>query len=155
MTPAMPTSDEPVVVPYVDRVHRRAVVALWREAFGYDTAHNDPDLAIDRKLAVSDDLFFVALAADAVVGTAMAGYDGHRGWLYSIAVDVAHRRRGVGAALVRRAEASLTRLGCVKINLQLADGNERVARFYEALGYVVEPRTAMGKRITTNVAQRR
>lgn len=150
MTAVESAFSDAVVVPYADRTHRRAVIALWRAAFGYDTPHNDPDLAIDRKLAVADDLFFVAVDHNAVVGTAMAGYDGHRGWLYSIAVDAAHRRRGIGAALVRHAEAALTRLGCVKINLQLADGNARVAAFYEALGYALEPRTSMGKRLVTD-----
>lgn len=136
-----------VVERYDDRVHRAAVVALWRSVFAYGTAHNDPTLALDRKLAVDDGLLFVALDGARVVGTAMAGYDGHRGWLYSIAVEPAHRGRGIGRQLVRRAETALTRLGCVKINLQIADGNEGVAGFYETLGYVVEPRVSMGKRI--------
>jgi ribosomal protein S18 acetylase RimI-like enzyme len=140
-----------VITQYLNDVHRQAVVALWASAFGYQTAHNEPTLAIDRKLAVTDGLFFVALAHGEVIGTSMAGYDGHRGWLYSVAVHAAHRGRGVGAALVRHTEGALVALGCVKINLQIADGNEQVAGFYESLGYVCEPRVSMGKRIAVNI----
>ncbi|KRP47679.1 acetyltransferase [Pseudomonas synxantha] len=132
---------------YRDRQHRAQVVALWEEAFAYDTAHNLPSLAIDKKLAVNDGLFFVATDKKAVIGTILAGYDGHRGWLYSVAVHADYRRHGLGSSLVRHAEQALTALGCMKINLQITGGNDVVVGFYEALGYGVEPRISMGKRI--------
>ncbi len=140
----------PSIHTYDDALHRDAVIALWRDVFDYPTAHNRPDLALARKLAV-DDLLFVAINDGAVVGTTMAGYDGHRGWLYSVAVHPAWQKHGLGAALVRHAEAVLTALGCMKINLQITAGNDAVAGFYERLGYVVEPRISMGKVITANV----
>ncbi|MFT0476135.1 GNAT family acetyltransferase [Pseudomonas antarctica] len=136
---------------YRDRQHRAQVVALWQEAFGYDTAHNLPTLAIDKKLAVNDGLFFVATDNKTVIGTLLAGYDGHRGWLYSVAVHADYRRHGLGASLVRYAEQALTALGCMKINLQITSGNDGVAGFYEALGYGVEPRISMGKKIAVNI----
>jgi ribosomal protein S18 acetylase RimI-like enzyme len=77
----------------------------------------------------------------------MAGYDGHRGWIYSVAVAESHRRRGLGSQLVHHAEKMLTQLGCLKINLQIAEGNESVAAFYETLGYRIERRVSMGKKI--------
>jgi len=137
--------------PYRDRQHRAQVVALWQEAFGYDTAHNLPTLAIDKKLAVNDGLFFVATDKKNVVGTILAGYDGHRGWLYSVAVHADYRRHGLGSSLVRHAEQALTALGCMKVNLQITSGNDGVAGFYEALGYGVEPRISMGKKIVGNI----
>lgn len=137
--------------PYRDRQHRAQVVALWQEAFGYDTAHNLPTLAIDKKLAVNDGLFFVATDKKTVVGTILAGYDGHRGWLYSVAVHADYRRHGLGSSLVRHAEQALTALGCMKVNLQITSGNDGVAGFYEALGYGVEPRISMGKKIVGNI----
>ncbi|OCW27683.1 GNAT family acetyltransferase [Pseudomonas aylmerensis] len=136
---------------YRDRQHRAQVVALWQEAFGYDTAHNLPTLAIDKKLAVNDGLFFVATDKKVVIGTILAGYDGHRGWLYSVAVHADYRRHGLGSSLVRYAEQALTALGCMKINLQVTSGNEAVAGFYEALGYGVEARISMGKKIAANI----
>ena len=139
------------ITPFVNAAHRSQVVALWKTVFGYEAAHNAPGLVIDRKLAVDDQLFFVALAGDAVVGTIMAGYDGHRGWIYSVAVAPSHRRQDIGTRLVAHAEQALTARGCVKINLQIVEGNESVAAFYAKLGYSVEKRVSMGKRISQNV----
>src|SRR5262245_46869376 len=104
--------DAVVIVPFADRAHREQAVALWKDVFGYESAHNDPALAVDRKIAVDDGLFFVALKGGTVIGTAMAGYDGHRGWIYSVAVSAAHRQRGVGTRLVRHAEQVLVQRGC-------------------------------------------
>jgi ribosomal protein S18 acetylase RimI-like enzyme len=139
--------------PYDNAQDRAAVIALWRSVFGYATAHNDPETSLDRKLSVADRLLFVAEADGAVVGTAMAGYDGHRGWLYSIAVDPGHRRRGLGSQLVRHAEQALLATGCLKINLQLLASNEATVAFYAALGYAVEPRVSMGKVLPCSAAQ--
>lgn len=136
---------------YADSIHRAQVIALWQTVFGYESAHNRPDLAIDKKLAVADDLFFVAMGGDTVVGTVMAGYDGHRGWIYSVAVAPTHRRQGLGSQLVTHAERILTERGCMKINLQVMPENEKVAAFYTALGYDVEPRISMGKKIPANI----
>jgi len=137
--------------PYRDRQHRAQVVALWQEAFGYDTAHNLPTLVIDKKLAVNDGLFFVATDKKTVVGTILAGYDGHRGWLYSVAVHADYRRHGLGSSLVRHAEQALTALGCMKVNLQITSGNDGGGGVYEAWGYGVEPRISMGKKIVGNI----
>ena len=135
---------------YEDAAHRGQVIALWKTVFAYETAHNHPDLVIDKKLAVNDDLFFVALAHNTVVGTIMAGYDGHRGWIYSVAVSPSHRRQGIGSQLVAHAEGALIAKGAVKINLQVMQGNETVITFYESLGFSVEKRISMGKPIPEN-----
>ncbi len=136
---------------YSDAAHRSQVVALWQAVFGYEAAHNSPSLVIDKKLAVDDQLFFVAIAGNTVVGTVMAGYDGHRGWIYSVAVSPSHRRQGIGSRLVSHAERSLISQGAVKINLQILEANESVTRFYSSLGYFVEKRVSMGKPISENV----
>jgi ribosomal protein S18 acetylase RimI-like enzyme len=136
----------PLIRPYADATDRAGVVALWRSVFGYESEHNDPALTIDKKLAMHDGLFFVAEGeAVAIVGTLMAGYDGHRGWLYAVAVHPQHSRRGLGSALVQTAEAALAQHGCLKINLQLLLSNEATAAFYQTLGYALEPRISMGK----------
>jgi ribosomal protein S18 acetylase RimI-like enzyme len=132
---------------YSDRDHRAEVIALWKSVFGYEAPHNEPALVIDKKIAVGDGLFFVAMTGGRVIGTVMAGYDGHRGWIYSVAVAPAHRRRGVGSRLARHAERALTSQGSVKVNLQILEGNESVTAFYESLGFSVEKRISMGKRI--------
>lgn len=141
------------LVHYADGPHRQQVIQLWETVFGYEAAHNIPSLAIDKKLAMQDGLFFVALVDGAVVGTVLAGYDGHRGWLYSVAVHPSQRKKGLGAALVRLAEQALIARGCMKINLQVVSGNEAVTAFYASLGYAVEKRVSMGKTVSQNIPQ--
>jgi len=144
----MPTSPDDTVSDAVDvrryRDDDRAqLIALWRRVFPDDPPHNEPSAVIDAKLRV-DDLIFVAMLNGAVVGAAMAGYDGHRGWLYAVAVDEAVRRMSIGGALVRHAVAVLNGLGCGKVNLQVRSTNASVVAFYEALGFTIEDRISMG-----------
>jgi len=141
----------PTIVSFSNSEHRKGVIALWHAVFGYETAHNEPSLVIDRKLAVDDGLFFVAVCDDVVVGSIMAGFDGHRGWLYSLAVAPEYRNRDIGTDLVSKAERTLATLGCMKINLQIIEGNEDVQAFYASLGYSAEVRVSMGKRIPENI----
>jgi ribosomal protein S18 acetylase RimI-like enzyme len=126
----------------------QAVIALWREVLPDSARHNDPAAVIRQKLGVDRELFLVAEADAAVVGTVMGGYDGHRGWVYSVAVHPKHRRRGIGGALLRQLEAALSERGCLKVNLQVRATNAEVVAFYETLGYVVEERISMGKRLS-------
>ena len=128
--------------------HFEGVRTLWLEAFPDDPPYNRAEVAIPAKLAVQPELLLVALDGVEVVGTAMAGYDGHRGWLYSVAVRQSHRRSGAGTILIREAERRLAQLGCTKINLQVRAENAAVAAFYCGLGYEIEDRVSLGKRLT-------
>ena len=121
------------------------VVQLWRTVFPDAPARNDPAKDILRKMLVQPELFLVAVVDLAVVGTCMGGFDGHRGWIHLVAVLPEHRRGGVGAALLRRIEAMLTRMGCPKLNLQFRATTPEAVGFYEKQGYVVEERVSMGK----------
>ena len=77
----------------------------------------------------------------------MSGFDGHRGWVYYVAVHPDDRRRGIGSALMKRVEEALFEIGCPKLNLQIRADNVQVQSFYESLGYLVEERISMGKRL--------
>jgi ribosomal protein S18 acetylase RimI-like enzyme len=121
------------------------IAALWTRVFGYPQAHNEPHRVIREKLAVKDDLFYVAAREGRIVGTVMGGYDGHRGWIYSMAVDLDARRQGIGSALMRHVEAALRARGCAKINLQVIASNADAVRFYQQAGYTIEERVSMGK----------
>ena len=121
---------------------------MWRAVFPDDPPTSHAAIVIPAKLAIQPELFLLARdEGHRVIGTVMGGYDGHRGWIYRLAVDPAERRCGVGAALVRAIEERLALLGCPKINLQIRSGNDAVVGFYEQLGFVVEPRVSMGRRI--------
>lgn len=122
-----------------------SVIALWADVFAYPEPRNNPATVIRQKRAVQPDLFFVALLDGVLVGTVMGGYDGHRGWIYSLAVSPPARRRGIGTALMRRVERELAARGCPKVNLQVLAANAGTVEFYRKLGYTVEERISMGK----------
>lgn len=136
-----------VVIRAFEDTDEDAVAALWRQVFPDDPPWNEPTLVMAKKRAVQRDLFFVAMENGALVGTAMGGYDGHRGWVYAVAVRPGSRRRGIGARLMLQIESALENLGCPKINLQVRAGNESVVAFYRRLGYHIEQRVSMGKRL--------
>lgn len=142
-----------VIRPFATQAHRTQIIKLWQRVFGYESARNAPPFVIDKKLAAGDGLFFVAEVGGEVVGSIMAGYDGHRGWIYALAVLPEYRMRGIGSRLVRHAEEQLRDLGCPKINLQILQGNEEVQAFYCKLGYQTEQRISMGKEIRENICR--
>jgi len=129
-----------------DPADTEPVVALW-EACGLVRPWNDPRKDIARKLTVQPELFLVAEEEGGVAATVMVGYDGHRGWVNYLAVDPALRGRGLGRALMRRAEELLIERGCPKLNLQVRAGNEHVVEFYAALGYTDDRTVSLGKRL--------
>lgn len=122
------------------------VVALWTRC-GLVRPWNDPRKDIARKLRVQRELFLVAVEGTRLVGTVMAGYDGHRGWVNYLAVDVDCRRRGLGRQLMSDAEAGLRSLGCPKINLQVRAENREALAFYERLGFTRDAVVTLGKRL--------
>lgn len=145
---------EPMIIRELAPGDEAQICALWQEVFGYAEPRNDPARVLAEKLrwdargaAVEAPGLLVAVDAPRIVGTLMFGYDGHRGWLYRMAVASRARRRGVGRQLVAAAERRLAALGCPKVNLQLHAHNAAGARFWAALGYAREPRIDMGKEL--------
>jgi ribosomal protein S18 acetylase RimI-like enzyme len=136
----------------------RAVVTLWSDA-GLTRPWNDPRKDIARKASVQPELFLVAednrpaeddgasAGHGAIIGTVMAGYDGHRGWINYLAVRADRRGTGVARLLIGRAERGLAALGCPKVHLQIRPENEGVAELYAHLGYERYAVIDMGKRL--------
>lgn len=122
---------------------REGLIKLWQQIFPNDPPHNEPSAMLDAKLKV-DDLIFLAESEDEIIGACMAGYDGHRGWLYAVGVLQEYRRSGAGTELVRFAMNALRDIGCIKVNLQVRATNTEVAAFYQSLGFNVEERLSMG-----------
>jgi len=128
-----------------------AVVALWG-ACGLLKVWNDPVSDIDLCLDTPASNLFVASAAGedgiaALWATIMCGSDGHRGWLYYLAVDPRRRRAGVACSMVRHAEDWLAGKGIRKVELMIRPENDAVRGFYERVGYEVEPRLVMSRRL--------
>ncbi len=130
-----------------------AVVALWSVVFPEysDPAHPQRSAAasVARKLAFGDGLFWLAERGARVVGTAMAGYDGHRGWLYSVGVHPDARGDGIARRLVEVAERALAARGCPKVNLQVFAGNAGAQAFWRSVGYGRDDVVSFGKRLGT------
>lgn len=123
------------------------VADMWNAAFPGDAPRELADQSISEKERYQPGLVFVAELEGQVVGTTIAGYDGYRGWLNGVAVHPDHQRKGIASKLVQHAIVKLKALGCLKVNLQIRDGNEAVVAFYETLGFEVEQRVSMGKLI--------
>jgi len=132
-----------------DAADTEAVVGLWKSC-GLTQPWNDPRADIERKLKVQPELFLVAADTDSasIVGSAMAGYDGHRGWLYYLASDPSRRGERIGADLVAEAESRLRAMGCPKVQLMVRNENTGVLAFYEARGYADAEVHVLGKRLT-------
>ncbi|SAL36470.1 putative acetyltransferase [Caballeronia sordidicola] len=128
-----------------------AVLALWSEAFPEYAApgkpQRDPRLSIRNKMAMQPELFFVGVLGERVIGTVLTGYDGHRGWLYSLAVAADQRGNGYGRALVEHAERALASIGCPKLNLQIMANKPETRAFYAKLGYHMDEVVSLGKRL--------
>ncbi|MDE0523638.1 MAG: GNAT family acetyltransferase [Boseongicola sp.] len=121
-----------------------AVAELWYVC-GLTRPWNDPlnDIASART-NVSSEIFVAANGhGDGIAGSVMAGYDGHRGWVYYVAVAPECRAQRLGKRLMHHAETWLRNLGARKVMLMIREDNEEVRRFYEGLGYGIEGRTVM------------
>lgn len=128
-------------------MHDRAeVVDLW-DVCRLTRDWNDPSKDIARKLRVNDGLFLIGLADGRIIGSVMAGYDGHRGWINYLAIHPDHQRSGFGAALMGEAERRLSALGCPKVNLQVRSSNTAAIGFYDRLGYSLDDVVSFGKRL--------
>jgi ribosomal protein S18 acetylase RimI-like enzyme len=120
------------------------VVRLW-DACGLNVPHNDPadDIALVRRS--SNAALLLAHAGPRLVGTVLVGHDGHRGWMYRLAVAPERQRQGIGRMLVAHAEDWLAARGLRKLNLMIRPDNTEVRAFYERLGYEETPRLVMAR----------
>ena len=136
----------PLSIRPFEEADTEVVVALW-ERCGLTRPWNDPRRDIARKLTEQRDSFLVALIDGRIVGSVMAGYDGHRGWINYLAVDPEVQRHGYGRQLMDAAEQCLRHAGCPKINLQVRVENEAAVAFYTRLGFLEDRVLSFGKRL--------
>ena len=121
-------------------------IALWHEA-GLVVPWSEPRSELDRALAGPASTVLAATEAGALVGTAMIGHDGHRGWVYYLAVAASARGRGIGRALMEACERWLVERDIRKLNLMVRTSNEAVLGFYDALGYGREDVVVRSRRL--------
>lgn len=119
-------------------------IAIWDEA-GLTRRWNDPRDDFLRALQGDTSAVLGAFEHADLVGTVMVGYDGHRGWVYYLAVSSAHREKGIGRALMNAGEDWLRDRGAPKVQLMVRHTNEQVVGFYARLGYEDAQTTVLGR----------
>lgn len=124
-----------------------ALQALW-EACGLTRPWNDPQR--DARLAIEGATSAILGLRDgeALIASVMVGFDGHRGWVYYLAVAPDRRRQGLGRQLMAAAEAWLRDRGAPKLQLMVRTSNEAALGFYEALGLERQEVVTLGRFLT-------
>jgi ribosomal protein S18 acetylase RimI-like enzyme len=123
-------------------------VALWHEV-GLTRSWNDPDADLRRAVDGPASTILAGFEHGQLLATAMVGHDGHRGWVYYLAVERSARRRGHGRQMIRACEAWLTERGIPKLNLMVRSGDDDcVLAFYESLGYAPDDVVVLGRRLS-------
>jgi ribosomal protein S18 acetylase RimI-like enzyme len=125
---------------------RDQIVALWAEA-GLTRPWNDPQADFDLALAGPASAVLAARIGKTLAGCVMVGFDGHRGWVYYLAVPSSRRGEGIGRLLMRESERWLAARGSPKIQLMVRGDNAEARGFYAALGYEVQDVVTIGRRL--------
>ncbi|UCD08313.1 MAG: GNAT family acetyltransferase [Dehalococcoidales bacterium] len=125
---------------------KEAVINLWKMC-NLIRPWNNPDQDINRKLTDSPDFFLVGTINEKIVASVMAGYDGHHGWIYYLAVDPEYRNQGLGRQIMVAAEEILLEIECPKIDLMVRKNNLGVIKFYEKIGYNEDEVVTMSRRL--------
>jgi ribosomal protein S18 acetylase RimI-like enzyme len=120
------------------------VIALW-ERCGLTRPWNDPsaDIALARRR--SNATILLGREGEHITASAMVGHDGHRGWVYYVAVDPDRRGRGFGRAIMQAAEDWLRQAGMEKVQLMVRPENNKAQAFYESTGYDEQERIIYAK----------
>jgi len=125
-----------------------AAIRLWHDS-GLTRPWNDAEADLRRAASGSASAVLAAVGDDGcLLATAMVGHDGHRGWVYYLAVDAAARGRGLGRRMMEACEAWVSSRGVPKIQLMVRSANQAVVGFYEHLGYVDADVVVLGRRFT-------
>jgi ribosomal protein S18 acetylase RimI-like enzyme len=111
-----------------------AAAALWAAA-GLTRPWNDPVADARRALEGPASTIFAARRDGVLVGTVMSGHDGHRGWVYYLAVAADAQHCGIARQLMATAEHWCAAAGVPRLNLMVRAGNTGVLGFYDRLGY--------------------
>lgn len=124
-----------------------AATSLWFKA-RLTRPWNLSELDLQRALDGVTSTVLGAFDNDQLIGTVMVSHDGHRGWVYYLAVEEDRRGTGLGRQMMSAAENWLREHGAVKVQLMVRPTNEAVLGFYERLGYEDANVQVRSKRLT-------
>lgn len=131
--PAAPPPPPPVIVRDYRPSDGDDLRALWDSVDMHSIG--DDDASLQRMARRNPGLLVVAVRGGAIVGSALGGWDGRRGWIYHVAVAESERRNGLATRLVRLVEDRLRGLGAPKVNVLVREDNVPGGTFWEATGY--------------------
>lgn len=139
-----PAATHPLSITAIEDGDIAEVIGLWQRC-GSTRAWNDPagDIALARKQANATVL--LGRSGEALVASVLVGHDGHRGWVYYVTVDPAHRHKGYGRVIMTSAEDWLRARGIQKLQLMVRGDNAQVHAFYQSLGYYDQERVVFAK----------
>jgi hypothetical protein len=130
----------------LDQHAATSAVTLW-QACGLTRPWNDPYADFTRAVEGTSSAVLGTYDDDgALVGTAMVGVDGHRGWVYYVASAPNRRSEGIGRALMAAAEHWVEARGMPKVHVMVRRSNTAVVGFYESLGYDEQDTMVLGRR---------
>ena len=140
----MTAAVQPLAITPIDDADVADVVALWQTC-GLTRPWNDPatDIALARR--GSNATVLIGRGDRLIVATVLVGHDGHRGWVYYLAVDPDHRQQGYGRVMMDEAERWLRERGIEKLQLMVRPDNKSVKNFYQSLGYSEQERVIYAK----------
>lgn len=121
-------------------------VALWR-AVGLTRPWNDPGQDLRRAMRGPESVVLAALDGQHLLATAMVGHDGHRGWVYYLAVAPEQQGHGLGRRMLQACQTWVRDRGVPKIQVMVRRGNERILDFYDHLGYESSDVTVLARRL--------
>jgi ribosomal protein S18 acetylase RimI-like enzyme len=111
------------------------VYKLWSESEGIGLSDADSKEGIKHFLERNPQFSFVAVDEGRIVGAALCGHDGRRGYIHHLATIKSHRRQGIGRSLVGRCMYALMRIGIGKCHLFVFGDNQDAIDFWEKVGY--------------------
>ena len=116
-----------------------AALELWQRVEGLEIAEGDDKESVAYFLARNPELSKVATDGTAIVGIALCGHDGRRGYIYHLAVDPAYQARGVGKRLMDECLDGLRRSGLKRALILVAKDNPRGRKFWRRYGWEEVP----------------
>lgn len=133
-----------LVIGAADDADVSAIVTLWERA-ELTRPWNDPHADIVRARGGPNSAMLVGRQGTTIVATVMVGHDGHRGWVYYVAVDPDQHKKGYGRAIMTAAEDWLRERGIEKLQLMVRAGNTQAKAFYEMLDFEEQERVVYAK----------
>ena len=116
-----------------------AALELWQRVEGLEIAEGDDRESVVQFLARNPGLSRVAADGAAIVGIALCGHDGRRGYIYHLAVDPAYQTRGLGKRLMNECLDGLRRAGLKRALILVANDNPRGRKFWRRYGWEEVP----------------